>query len=51
MSKRDPIKSDPMLAQIANQFSGHDVEKSGGGYLIIAAIVLSRAWLSLDTRA
>jgi len=35
MSKRDPIKSDPMLAQIANQFSGHDVEKSGGGYLII----------------
>ena len=35
MSKRDPIKSDPMLAQIANQFSGHEVEKSGGGYLII----------------
>jgi hypothetical protein len=35
MSKRDPIKSDPMLPQIANQFSGHDVEKSGGGYLII----------------
>jgi hypothetical protein len=35
MSKLDPIKSDPMLAQIAQQFSGHGVEKSGGGYLII----------------
>jgi hypothetical protein len=27
-------KPDPMLAQIAAQFTRHDVEKSGGGYLI-----------------
>jgi hypothetical protein len=28
-------KSDPTLAQIAAQFARHDVEKSGGGYLIL----------------
>jgi hypothetical protein len=28
-------KSDPTLAQIAAQFTRHDVEKSGGGYLIL----------------
>jgi hypothetical protein len=28
-------KPDPMLAQIATQFTRHAVEKSGGGYLII----------------
>ncbi len=28
-------KSDPMLAQIAAQFTRRDVEKSGGGYLIL----------------
>src|SRR5215216_209109 len=28
-------KPDPMLAQIAAQFTRHDVEKSGDGYLII----------------
>jgi hypothetical protein len=28
-------KSDPTLAQIAAQFTRHDVEKSGGGYMIV----------------
>ena len=28
-------KPDPTLAQIAAQFTHHDVEKSGGGYLVI----------------
>lgn len=28
-------KTDPTLAQIAAQFTRHDVEKSGGGYLIL----------------
>ena len=28
-------KSDPMLAQIAAQFTHHNVEKSGGEYLIL----------------
>ncbi len=28
-------KSDPALAQIAAQFKRHDVEKSGGAYLIL----------------
>src|ERR1700674_5570865 len=28
-------KPDPTLAQIAAQFTRHDVEKSGGGYLIL----------------
>jgi hypothetical protein len=28
-------KPDPTLAQIAAQFTRHNVEKSGGGYLII----------------
>jgi hypothetical protein len=28
-------KPDPTLTQIAAQFTRHDVEKSGGGYLII----------------
>jgi hypothetical protein len=29
------IKPDPMLAQIAAQFTRYDVEKSGGGYMIL----------------
>ncbi|MCP3468048.1 hypothetical protein [Bradyrhizobium sp. CCGUVB23] len=28
-------KSDPTLAQIAAQFTHHDIEKSSGGYLVI----------------
>ena len=28
-------KLDPMLAQIAAQFTRHDVEKNGGGYMIL----------------
>ena len=28
-------KPDPTLAQIAAQFTRHDVEKSGGGYMIV----------------
>lgn len=28
-------KSDPVLAQIATEFTHHHVEKSGGGYLIL----------------
>ena len=28
-------KPDPTLAQIAAQFTHHDIEKSGGGYLVI----------------
>ena len=28
-------KPDPMLAQIAAQFTRHNVEKSGGGYMIL----------------
>jgi hypothetical protein len=28
-------KSDPTLAQIAAQFTRHDVEKSGSGYMIL----------------
>jgi hypothetical protein len=28
-------KTDPTLAQIAAQFARHDVEKSGGGYMIL----------------
>jgi hypothetical protein len=28
-------KPDPTLAQIATRFTRHDVEKSGGGYLIL----------------
>ncbi len=28
-------KSDPMLAKIAVQFTRYDVEKSGGGYMIL----------------
>ena len=28
-------KSDPTLAQIAAQFTQHDVEKSGSGYMIL----------------
>jgi hypothetical protein len=28
-------KSDPILAQIAAQFTRHDVEKSGSGYMIL----------------
>jgi hypothetical protein len=28
-------KSDPTLAQIAAQFTRYDVEKSGGGYMIL----------------
>jgi hypothetical protein len=27
-------KPDPMLTQIAAEFTGHNVERSGGGYLI-----------------
>jgi hypothetical protein len=29
------IKFDPMLPQIAAQFTRHDVERSGGGYVIV----------------
>ena len=29
------MKTDPTLAQIAAQFTRHDVEKSGGGYMIL----------------
>jgi hypothetical protein len=29
------IKPDPMLAQIAAQFTRYDVEKSGSGYMIL----------------
>ncbi len=29
------MKPDPILTQIAAQFTHHGVEKSGGGYLIL----------------